>query len=120
MDDVYIILLILNPILLGFIAYLSIRKLRNMIPETIESLKIDVKKEFEAWLNSETGQRAIYTIGAIIGNGAKEGFGMGKKGGKFKWQDLLGEIIGGYAKQKLGLTEQGETPAPSKESVPKM
>ncbi len=120
MDDVYIILLIANPVLLGFIAYLSIRKLQKMTSETIKNLKISTKNDLESWLNSETGQKAIYAIGAIIGNGAKAGFGMGTKGGKFKWQDLLGEIIGGYAKQKLGLTGEKEIPAPTGGSTPKM
>jgi len=120
MNDVDIILLILNPVLLGIIAYLSIRKLQNMIPETIESLKIDVKRDLETWLNSETGQKAIFAIGAIIGNGAKAGFGIGKKGGKFKWEDLMANIFEEYIAPKIFGAKTGETPAPSGGGTPKM
>lgn len=82
-------------ILIGY--YVLTKKAEKMV----EKHKILLKNDLEAWLNSEKGQKAIYSIGAIIGNGAKTGFGLKTKGGKFKWQDLAGQIIGNYVQSKV-------------------
>lgn len=74
---------------------------QRMIKNTVENIKRELKLELETWLNSENGQKAIYSIGAIIGNGAKSGFGLQTKGGKFKWQDLVGQIASQYIQQKF-------------------
>jgi len=67
----------------------------------IETNKIQLKIEAENWLNSEKGQKALYSIGALIGNGARTGIGLQTKTGKFKFQDLLGQIAGNYIQNKI-------------------
>lgn len=91
-----------------------------MIPETVETLKIDVKRDLETWLNSETGQKAIFSIGAIIGNGAKAGFGIGTKGGKFKWQDLAAEVAREWILPKIFGGKKGETTTAPATGTPTM
>lgn len=67
----------------------------------IETQKILIKNDVGKWLNSETGQKALYSIGALIGNGARTGIGLQTKTGKFKLQDLIGQIAGQYIQSKV-------------------
>jgi len=80
------------------IGYYVLTKKAN---EMIETNKKTLKNDMEIWLNSETGQKALYSIGALIGNGAKSGIGIQTKSGKFKWQDLIGQIVGSYVQGNI-------------------
>jgi len=69
--------------------------------------KNSLKTELLNYIGTEDGAKMLYAIGALLGNGAKAGLGFNIKGGKFKWQDLLGEIAGGFIKKTLGIQEEG-------------
>jgi len=64
--------------------------------------------------NSEKGQKFLFTVGAIVGNGIKTGVGLNPKKGKFRWEDLIGQIISQYFTQKLPFS-----PSNSQETVEK-
>ena len=98
-------------IISAFIVYYLFKKTAK---KEVETIKKDLKNEISGWLNSETGQKAIYSIGALIGNGAKAGIGMKNTSGKFKWDNLLGQIVGTYVQNKVipslgGLSGQTNT-----------
>jgi len=63
----------------------------QLICDAFDTLKAESKEQLELWLNSETGAKALYGIGVYIGNGAKSGIGLGNKGGKFKFDDLIAQ-----------------------------
>lgn len=67
--------------------------------------------EFEAYITSPEGAKTVYSIGGLIGNGAKQGLGLNPKRGKFKMDDLISGVIGGYIQQYLPMpnTQQGNT-----------
>jgi len=75
--------------------------LEKKAEKTIEKYKKELKIEAESWLNSDNGQKAIYSIGAIIGNGAKAGFGISTRGGKFKLENLVSEIAGKWIQERF-------------------
>jgi hypothetical protein len=76
--------------------------------------KRDIKNEVYAMLDSiqtdEEIQKALYSIGALISQGAKGGFGLNKKSGKFSLQDLVLQIAGQYIGGKL---EQPQSSMPN-------
>lgn len=41
------------------------------------------------WINTEEGQKTFYTIGGLIGNGARQGMGIAKGGGKTGLLDVV-------------------------------
>jgi len=43
--------------------------------------------------NNPELQKKLYLLGAILGNGIKSGIGINAKGGKFKFEDLIGQAI---------------------------
>ena len=100
-------LVLLNNAILVIIAIVFLRVLSSNLPKTIENYKLELKKELEMWLNSETGAKALYQIGALIGHGASTGLGIQKTGGKFKWENLLGDIVTSYLKGKNPLSGLG-------------
>lgn len=77
-----------------------------MIFDVIYELKDDLKADTEQWLNSETGQKAIYQIGGIIGAGAKTGLGLGRGGSKKGLEGLVIDLIGSWLHGKNPLQEQ--------------
>lgn len=44
-------------------------------------------------------QKRLFAIGGIIGQGIKTGAGINAKGGKFKIENLLGEVAGKWIEQ---------------------
>ena len=68
--------------------------------------KRDMKEEVIDYIQSEEGAKMLYTIGAMVGNGAKSGFGLSRKGGKFGFQDLLMQVVGKYIGGTIGGQEQ--------------
>jgi len=75
--------------------------LEKKAEKTIEKYKNQLKNEAEQWLNSDNGQKAIYSIGAIIGNGAKAGLGINARSGKFKIENLVGEIASKWIQERF-------------------
>jgi hypothetical protein len=49
-------------------------------------------------------------MGAIAAQGAKTGFGLQKTGGKFRWEDLIGQIAGNFLTKKFGMGETQQQP----------
>lgn len=91
--------------LLGsIVAYFAIKRIRKEVISLVYSIiseeKASLKTELEAWLNSETGQRAIYGIGSLAGAGIMSGTGIQKKSGKFSWQNLVGDIARGWLEKR--------------------
>jgi len=50
-------------------------------------------------LNDEKMVKQLYFIGAVVGNGIRQGVGIGAKGGKFKWEDLFAQVASGFLEQ---------------------
>ena len=62
--------------------------------------KKDAKQQIEQWINSDTGQKAIYSIGLLLGNAIKQGVGLGTGGGKMKFENLLVQAGIGFLQNK--------------------
>jgi len=86
------------------ILYFAIKQIKKEVISVIYSIiiqeKATLKTELEAWINSETGQKAIYGIGALAGSGIMAGTGIQKKSGKFSWQNLVGDVARGWLEKK--------------------
>lgn len=63
--------------------------------------------------NDEELQKALYTIGGIIGQGAKAGFGVAPKTGRFKWQDLIVDLGTQYLQKTIINPSPSPTPTPT-------
>ncbi len=104
LDSLYgVFSVLLGTLIATFILEFRAKKLINQY-------KKELKQEAEAWLNSETGQKAIFQIGAIIGNGAKAGLGMTTKSGKFRWQDLAGQVLSQWIQGRMPQTKAFNQP----------
>lgn len=93
---------ILSLLIGAAVALIYVRKL-------MENTKKSIKPALEEWLNSDKGRQALYGIGVLIGNGARSGIGIGSKGGKLKFEDLLMQGLGSFFSKR---PEHGETPNP--------
>lgn len=83
--------------------------LQKKAEKTVNFYKNQLKTEVEGWLNSETGAKALYGVGMMLGQGAKQSIGIGTKGGKMKWTDLLAQIGINWAQKNLNLGNLGQT-----------
>ena len=110
--------IILTSPLITFIFWLILiywegKKIENRLISVVNNIiiqeKAALKTELEAWINSETGQKAIYGIGALAGSGIMAGTGIQKKSGKFSWQNLIGEIAGDWIRKKTGFGGERKT-----------
>lgn len=81
-----------------FIGYYLVSKKAEKL---IESKEKQYKAALETWLNSETGAKALYAIGAMIGTGAKQSIGINTRGGKFKFKDILAQVAGNWISNNL-------------------
>lgn len=98
------VLVVLN----GGIVYYAYRKLNNL-----DTLFYGMAKNFFNEISTNEGlQKNIYTLGALIGNGAISGAGINKpSSGKFKLQDVIGQVIGQFIQSKISLPgTPGEQP----------
>jgi hypothetical protein len=82
---------------LGFLgAYLALK--RYVKPEVIldfsEVLLDEVTQNVEF-------QKKIYMMGGLLGQGVRQGIGIGKTGGKFKIEDAIAQIIAGFAQRMI-------------------
>jgi len=83
------------------IAYVIIKK--NVSDDAIID-KVDMLLT-EISTNPEM-QKKVYTLGILLGNGIKNGVGIAGKGGKFKFEDIIGQGIGILFQNMMG--KQGE------------
>lgn len=118
LEQVNSVLPIVTFLLTLIIGYWAIKRIKkeaiSLINGIIIQQKATLKIELEAWLNSETGAKAIYSIGALAGSALMSGTGLQKKSGKFKWQDLLGEVAGEFLKKRIGLGGERQTLNPQR------
>jgi hypothetical protein len=100
------------------IAYLVIGAIMSafttivIIKLTVNSNKIiEISQDFldEIAVNTEL-QRKIYILGVLLGNGIRSGIGIGGKGGKFKFEDVIGQGLATLFQSMFGKTEQSEIP----------
>lgn len=54
-------------------------------------------------------QKKVYILGGILGQGIKSGLGMGRKGGKFKIEDIVAEGASMFLQKILGGQSQQES-----------
>jgi len=96
---------IIGYIVSGCITFLSVfigvKYAQKKLTEELEDKIFDV-------LESEEGQKLVYSIGVLLGNGIKSGVGFKGSRGKFKWQDLIGYTIAQFIQSKLPV-QQGAT-----------
>jgi hypothetical protein len=85
-------------ILMSIYGYWKLKHINEMVNPALD----DVKKYVEVWLNSETGQKALYMVGGLIAQGAKGGFGLNKQGGKRGIEGMFTDLIGQFIGSKLG------------------
>jgi len=106
---------ILSAVIGGFIVIkLAKRELKQEVFNEIPVFIDEIKAYAEEWINGETGQKALWQIGGLIGNGAKSGFGLNKSGGKKGFEGLVVDLVGGFLKSKVPMLAQnnGETSQP--------
>lgn len=72
-------------------------KFAELIEDFMNNLANDVEQ-----------QKRIYQIGAIFAQGAVAGSGLKTAGGKFKMNDLFGQIAGQFLGRFLGGQSQGQ------------
>jgi hypothetical protein len=70
---------------------------------------------FEKLITSEDGQKQLYSLGALIGNGIKTGMGISKPSGKRGFNDIIAEIASAFIQGKF---KQSETPETSPIGTP--
>lgn len=106
MQTIETLLIGLIPSLTSIIAaYVILKKTINT--ERILTISEDLLDEITQ--NAEL-QKKIYVLGVLLGNGIRSGVGIGTKGGKFKFEDLIGQALAGILGKALG-GEQQETGA---------
>lgn len=87
-----------------YIGYKIAKKdLKNDLKKEFSSILLQLKDDSEAWLNSETGAKALYGVGMLVGAGVKQSLGITQKGGKMKFQDLLVQVGLNWAQQHFGI-----------------
>ena len=81
---------VINGTIQGFImVILLLVGAKFLLKKLVNNTKMDIKNEFEVWINSETGRIALYSLGTMLGSGLKSGAGFGGKGGKPKIEDIV-------------------------------
>lgn len=61
-----------------------------------KKIKNDAIDDVLGYLESDEGLKYIYKLGVVAGSGVRQGVGLGKKGGKFSMEDIVGQAIGGF------------------------
>jgi len=82
----------------------------NMILDILD----DLVPELPKLLAKEEIRQFIYSLGVLAGNGAKAGALGQTRGGKFKFEDLLGQILPQVLPKLLGNMGGGEVPQENK------
>lgn len=108
---IYILLSALG-VLWGFLgATLALKKMLK--PEIILDFSDVVLDEITHNIDY---QKKIYILGGLLGQGIKSGIGLPKKGGKFKIEDIIGQLIGGFVENMAGNLFQTSEQAPRQET----
>ena len=100
---------IVDILILSFIAMLSggigayvilkmgLKKAQNELPDMILDTIDQIMPELPKFMAKDEVRQFIYSIGVLVGNGAKAG-ALGNTGkGKFKFEDLLGGLVQQFA-----------------------
>jgi hypothetical protein len=91
---------ILSGAIVGYvIGKTMFKRMENYVAEQ----KAELKTELQAWLNSETGQKALYSIGGLIAAGAKGGLMTQTPRGKGGFQGMIIDLIGQFIGNKIGI-----------------
>ena len=69
--------------------YFIIKKVKSQAGNIVLDLIDEITPELPKLLAKEEVRQFVYSLGVLAGNGAKSGVGLGTKGGKFKFEDLL-------------------------------
>lgn len=97
------ILTVCISVLCGAVAtYVIIKKLVNPIDLTEEIVNFIV--------SDEEMQKKLVLIGALIGNGIKTGIGLNPKSGKYKFEDLISQVLASFFLPKI--TGEAQTSEP--------
>lgn len=75
--------------------YFSHDKILDLLDEILTNITQDEKM-----------MQKVYLLGGVLGQGVQSGLGLKQSSGKFKWQDLIGNLIGRYAGKYIGGLEQ--------------
>jgi hypothetical protein len=105
------VLAFVSTLLSGYVLYYLVKK-DGFLNEIIEESAFNLVKEAQT---NENFQKDLYTIGGLIGSGAKGGLGITNKSGRFKWQDIAAELAAKWIEN--GITGSSSpspaTPTPS-------
>lgn len=89
---------------------------------TAENVQVFTDSALDYLVNTEEGQKNLYTVGALIGNGVKTGVGLQKQGGARGFNGLLAEIVSGFfSARQQGISESTQSPAlspPTRQPTP--
>lgn len=79
----------------------------SFFEEIVENIINDVSTDPEL-------QKNLYSIGGLVGQGAKVGMGLtATRGGKFKLEDILLQLVGNWAQGVVpGMANTSPTPGP--------
>ena len=78
---------------------LTLNKAKNELPDMILDLIDEIVPVLPKVLAKDEVRQFVYSLGVLVGNGAKSG-ALGQTGkGKFKFENLLGEIAQAVAPQ---------------------
>lgn len=74
-----------------------------------------VDESLDRLVNVPEMQKRLYMAGVIVGNGVKQGIGITAKGGKFKFENLIGEglsilmqsVLPGVVQKATGANQPG-------------
>jgi hypothetical protein len=80
----------------GIVTYVLIRHMtsNDKILDRIEDLSPEITKLLIEMLHNTDNQKIIYSVGTLIGQGARVGAGFGGKPGKFNLEGIIGQFIG--------------------------
>jgi hypothetical protein len=96
---------------------LTTRNIQNKILPIIDDLTPVLINKFHEYLNSTEGQKAIYQVGILVGNGAKDGLGIAPQGKSPKGlMGLIGQflpnILQGFASKAAAAAPEASNTAP--------
>ena len=77
---------------------------------TFKMAKNNIKEEIFEFIGSEEGQKLIYSLGALAAQGAKAGFGLNQRGGKFGFKEMIIGVAGKWLERSGLLGAQEEQP----------
>lgn len=100
----YIFVMLGTAVISGITTYIVGKRLLRETKTDLKQQILDVTPdlidfllgEVEHYIASPEGAKVIYSIGGLIGNGAKQGLGLTSGRGKFKFEDILAQIAGGF------------------------